>query len=216
MNDIDNLNIPLVIPPVADADGLQFFDAHMDFENDGDDINNDIEENDDLDYHDPILLHFPGPIPFTLHQHHEKYSECRQSISTLQGVLDPEERSMMYLEHQATLLREVWDVHKFSDIQNGTLEELFNTMHKNKDAMEHNMNQIDIDKKFVSELYAFLDITTLSIVESDILIKLIKKRPGNDSIPKDYNTMRRAFQKHVNESIPVVYTSTSLPLSILS
>ena len=61
---------------------------------------------------------------------------------------------------------------------------------------------LDIDKNFINELYAIMDTTTLSFNESDILIKLFKKRPGNDSIPSDYNTMRKGFQKHVTASIP--------------
>ena len=147
-----------------------------DFEYDGfEDVLDDVNIN-----QPPILLRHNGSIPYSLEQHHLEHPQCRQSISTLDGVLDPEERSMMYIEIQATLLREDYDIHQFSDIADGTLLSLFNTIHRNKASKEASQNQNDVDKKFVSELYAFLDVTTLSIIESDHLIKLIKKRPGND------------------------------------
>ena len=106
-------------------------------------------------------IYFPGPIPDALRQYHLENPLVRQSESTLNGQVNPEERSQYYIGIQRNFIREVYQIHDINVLQSGNIWDIQNYLKANYDQSRDNNSdarkkEMD-EKEYETICYSFMN-----------------------------------------------------------
>jgi hypothetical protein len=155
----------------------------------------------------PPNLRFTGIIPAYLLNYHKNDVYNHQSKSTLDGTLDPDERSQYFVRKQQAMLKEIFYIDDmYASLSSGDLEIFIAAVkegYNNKRVIdETHSSALQIEQEeFERVIHAFMDNVALSHIQK-IELLLILRKFGHEKFPKDPRGLKNRFKVHIDKAFP--------------